>query len=93
MAAAEGVSGERAFKPLRDDQWARVAGLVGAGKTRGGAPVDLRRIVDGIRWVLERGAKWREVPAGYGAPTTCWRWHKRWVEDGTWGRLEALVSH
>ena len=75
------------FHPLTDLEWRRIAPLLDAHRPRGGKPVDLRAVVDGIRWVLQRGAKWRELPAQFGAPTTVWRWHKRWSEDGTWTRL------
>ena len=78
---------DRPFHPLTDLEWRRVAPLLDAHRPRGGKPVDLRAVVDGIRWVLQRAAKWREVPSQYGAPTTVWRWYKRWTEDGTWTKL------
>jgi hypothetical protein len=40
------------FEPLRDVQWAAIVTLVDADRPRGGKPVDLRQVVDGIRWVL-----------------------------------------
>jgi integrase len=80
---------ERPFIPLSDTQWSRVAPLVGASRPRGGPPVDLRKVVDGIRWVLERKTRWHDLPATFGSPTTCWRWHKRWTEDGTWRQLSS----
>ena len=40
-----------------------------------GARTDLRGTIDGIRWVLHSGAKWREMPAKYGKATTAWRPH------------------
>ncbi|MEZ4449113.1 MAG: tyrosine-type recombinase/integrase [Nannocystaceae bacterium] len=76
--------GEVAFRRLSDEEWARVAPVVEPGRGRRGPPVELRRIVDGIRWVLAHKAKWREVPAEFGTATTCWRWYRRWVEDGRW---------
>ena len=80
------------FAPLRDDQWARIAPLVDAHRPRGGKPVELRRIVDGIRWVLHSKARWRDMPAIYGKSTTCWRWYNRWCEDGTWPTVEATIT-
>ena len=41
----------------RDDTaahvWAAIVTLVNADRPRGGKPVDLRQVVDGIRWVLQ----------------------------------------
>ena len=48
--------------------------------------------VDAIRWVLQMGAKWRELPAEYGAPTTSWRWYERWCGDGTWQQIAAALE-
>jgi len=42
--------------------------------------------------VLQRGAKWRDLPAQYGRPTTCWRWYERWSADGTWMQVEATLG-
>ena len=80
------------FKPLRDAQWAQIAPLVDATRPRGGSPVDLRGVVDGIRWKIQRGARWRDLPEEYGTPTTCWRWHKRWSESGVWEQVLAKIA-
>ena len=86
------VAKEVRFSPLTDAQWRRVAPLVDGSRPRTGRHVDLRDIVDGVRWVQERGARWREVPERFGAPTTCWRWYKRWVESGVWDRVAAVLG-
>ncbi len=83
---------EAPFEPLRDAQWAAISPIVESTRGAGGVATDLRKIVDGVRWVLQRGAKWREVPAQYGRATTCWRWYERWSGDGTWAQVEAAVS-
>jgi len=57
-----------AFEPGTDAQWARIEAMVEGTRGRcGGTRVDLRGVVDGIRWVLHFGAKWREIPPGFGA--------------------------
>ena len=86
------VAKEVRFSPLTDAQWRRVAPLVDGSRPRTGRHVDLRDIVDGVRWVQERGARWREVPERFGAPTTCWRWYKRWVESGVWDRMLGVLG-
>ena len=83
---------EAPFVPLRDAQWTAIEPLVERTRGAGGVPSDLRKIVDGIRWVLHRDAKWREVPAQYGKATTCWRWYKCWTTDGTWAQVETKLG-
>lgn len=81
------------FEPLSDAEWARISEKVEATRGRcGGTRVDLRGVVDGIRWVLHFGAKWREIPPGFGAATTCWRWYERWSAAGVWSEIAAELG-
>ncbi|MDC0670534.1 tyrosine-type recombinase/integrase [Nannocystis radixulma] len=80
------------FTPMNIKQWKAIAAMCESTRGRSGARIDLRRVVDGIRWVLHTGGKWREVPAEYGAPTTCWRWYERWSSDGTWQQIAAALE-
>lgn len=79
------------FKALTNTQWAKVAPIVCAGRSlRAQAP--LRKVVDGIRWVLHHNTAWREIPREYGSYTSCWRWHARWQADGTWAQVAAALG-
>ena len=81
------------FEPMRDAQWKAIAAIVESTRGRCGGPrTDLRRTVDAIRWVLQTGAKWRELPAEYGAATTSWRWYERWCGDGMWQQIAAALE-
>ena len=81
------------FVPMNDRQWKVIAALVESTRGPCGGPrTDLRRTVDGIRWVLHHGAKWRELAAEYGRPTTAWRWYERWCGDGTWQQIAAALA-
>jgi hypothetical protein len=55
---------EAPFEPLRDAQWSGSQPIVERTRGAGGVASDLRKIVDGIRWVLQRGVK---VARGPGA--------------------------
>ena len=61
------------FEPLRDVQWAAIVTLVDVDRPRNGKPVELRQVVDGIRWVHHTQGHWQDIPASYAASTTCWR--------------------
>ncbi|MBK7829341.1 tyrosine-type recombinase/integrase [Nannocystis sp.] len=80
------------FEPLRDVQWAAIVTLVNADRSRGGRPVDLRDVVNGIRWVLHTQGHWSDIPATYASTTACWRWYKRWCADETWSKVEAAIA-
>jgi transposase len=50
---------------------------------RGGRPpADKRKTIQGIFWMLDNGAKWKDLPARFGSKSTVHRWFKKWVEDG-----------
>ena len=75
---------------LTDAQWAKIEPLLPRlpRSRRGGRPwVANRAVIDGILWVLKTGARWRDLPAEYPSPSTCWRRLRRWDEDGTWLRI------
>ncbi|MBK9126916.1 MAG: transposase [Phycisphaerales bacterium] len=55
---------------------------------KGGRPAaDKRRTLRGIFWVLDNGAKWKDLPSAFGSRSTVHRWFARWVADGVFERL------
>ncbi len=54
----------------------------------GRPPVDKRAVMRGIFWMLDNGAKWKDLPAEFGSKSTVHRWFKAWVEDGV---FEAIM--
>jgi transposase len=55
---------------------------------KGGRPrVEKRRVIAGIFWILDSGAKWKNLPSCYGAKSTVHRWFKEWVEAGCFEKL------
>lgn len=60
-----------------------------ARNPRGGRPpADKRRTLRGIFWVLDNGAKWKDLPPEFGSKSTVHRWFHQWVADGV---FEALM--
>lgn len=56
---------------------------------RGGRPVaDKRQVVEGIFWVLDNGAKWKDLPPEFGSKSTVHRWFKKWAQSGV---FEAIM--
>ena len=81
---------------LTDRQWAVMVNLLPrpSSKRRRGRPAaDNRACVEGILWVLRSGARWRDLPAQYPSPATCWRRLRQWEELGVWERVwRALLG-
>lgn len=68
---------------LTDEQWNKIAPLLPKAPPtrRGGRPrVEDQRCFEGILWVLRSGARWKDLPAQYPSPSTCWRRLRDWEE-------------
>jgi transposase len=49
----------------------------------GGRPAaEKRRTVQGIFWMLDNGAKWKDLPRKFGSKSTVHRWFQTWVSRG-----------
>jgi transposase len=49
----------------------------------GGRPAaDKRKVVRGIFWMLDNGAKWKDLPRRFGTKSTVHRWFQKWVTEG-----------
>jgi transposase len=77
---------------LTDAQWARLEPLLPPEKP-GRPNDDHRQILNGIVWVLNSGAPWRDLPRRYGPVGTVSSRFYRWRRSGVWQRvLEALQA-
>ena len=79
---------------LSDAQWARLEPLLPPEKPWTGRPNDdHRRILNGILWILNSGAPWRDLPRRYGRVGTVSSRFYRWRRSGVWQHvLEALQA-
>lgn len=73
---------------LTDPQWSLIAPLIPPARA-GGRPrsVDVREILNGIRYVLRGGCGWRRLPHDLPDWHTCWYYFDRFSADGTWRRI------
>jgi transposase len=86
-------------KPLVDDElWAIIEPLLPAPKPRrirypGRKPVDNRRALTGILFVLKTGIGWEDLPQemGCGSGMTCWRRLRDWQAAGVWQQLHEIL--
>ena len=72
---------------LTDEQWSKIEPLIPKrrpSKKGGRKRVEDRRCFEGILWVLRSGARWKDLPAQYPSPATCWRRLQEWEDAGIW---------
>src|SRR5213076_2126874 len=66
--------------------WSRCCRLSGPGV--GDDPgYRIGRLSTGVLWRTRTGARWRDLPSGYGVWQTVYGRHRTWSADGTWERL------
>jgi len=46
-------------------------------------------MIDGILWILNTGAQWRDLPPAFGRKSTVWGHFDQWNNDGT---LQAVLD-
>lgn len=73
---------------LTDAEWRVLAPLVPPAKS-GGRPrrVDVREIVNALRYLLRSGGAWRLLPHEFPPWPTVSAYFRRWEADGTWERI------
>lgn len=80
-----------------DDLWSLIAPFFPPPKPPGspGRPrSDMRRVFDGILWVLRTGCQWKAVPPQIGAGSTLHDWHQEFQKSGLYARLwGVLLEH
>lgn len=74
---------------LTDERWSLISDLFAPPKSTGRPRSDPRTIVDGILWIMNTGAPWRDLPPEFGPKSTVWDHFNRWNNDGT---LQAIVE-
>src|SRR5262249_20607245 len=77
---------------LSDREWAELEALLPAAKP-GGRPrsVDLRRILNGLFYLLRSGCAWRYLPREYGPWSTVYHYFRLWRLAGAWERIHTVL--
>jgi len=86
-------------KPLLPDElWNILQPLLPPTKPRrfrfpGRKPINDRKALTGILFVLKTGIPWEDLPAemGCGSGMTCWRRLQAWQQAGVWAKLQQVL--
>lgn len=76
---------------LTDEQWGLAEPFLRPARrkdNRGRLWHDTRAVLNGVLWILVRGAQWAEMPAKYPPYQTCHRRLQQWIREGK--LVEAL---
>ncbi|MDA2813945.1 transposase [Nocardiopsis sp. RSe5-2] len=72
---------------ITDTEWSLLAPLMNAGAGGGGAPEDLRPVVEAVLERLRTGCPWHELGGTTAEGEAAAGWYRRWSADGTWQRI------
>jgi putative transposase len=77
---------------LTDDEWRVLEPQLPAAKP-GGRPrrVDLREIINAIRYLLRAGCAWRLLPHDFPVWQTVYAYCRQWQADGTWEAIAGAL--
>jgi transposase len=82
---------------VSDELWELIEPLIPKLQRRfrypGRLPLDDRRVLSGILFVLHTGIAWEHLPRelGFGSGMTCWRRLRDWQAAGVWSALHGIV--
>src|SRR5262245_53698984 len=81
-----------------DELWRRIEPFLTPKPRRsrfpGRKPLDNRKALTGILFVLKTGIAWEELPQelGCGCGMSCWRRLREWQQTGVWHILRQLLQ-
>lgn len=82
------------FHKIPDALWERMEGLLPeyASSRLGGRPrLPLRKVADGVFYVLVTGCQWKAMPREFGSGSAIHNYFQEWVEIGVFESLWALA--
>jgi len=77
---------------LTDEAWERLKPLMPATGRPGGRWNDHRQVLNGMFWVLNSGAPWRDMPARYGKWQSIYDRYRRWTRAGLFARILTTLQ-
>lgn len=76
---------------LSDDQWRIISRLLPKRLRRGRPPIDRRRVINAIFYVLRSGCQWRMLPRDFPNWNTVYGIFRRWRQAGLWQKIHDAL--
>lgn len=89
-------SKKEGLKEIPDIAWEKIETILPHynNKKTGGRPrSDLRKIMNGILYVLRTGCQWKMIPKEYGSGSTCHRYFQEWEQKGVFRKFWRIIVH
>jgi hypothetical protein len=77
---------------LTDERWDRIAAVLPPSSAHGRPPQDHRPLLEGILWVMQTGAAWREFPERFGHWHTVYTRYRDWHRAGLWPKMLKILQ-
>jgi transposase len=98
MRVVFGRSNFMAKELVPDELWNIIEPILPPPKARryrypGRRPMDRRKALTGIIFVLKTGIPWEDLPQemGCGAGMSCWRYLRDWQSAGVWEKIREVM--
>lgn len=76
---------------LSDEQWRIIKRLLPKPAKRGRRPIDRRRVIDAILYVVRSGCQWRMLPRDFPNWSTVYGVFRKWRREGVWRRIHDAL--
>ena len=76
---------------LSNEQWRIIQKLLPQRSRLGRPPIDRRRVIDAVLYVVRSGCQWRMLPWEFPNWSTVYGVFRKWRRDGTWRRIHDTL--
>ena len=79
---------------ISDEKWQIISPFLGKRRKdrRGRRAKDDRVIFNGVLWIMNTGAPWRDLPFEFGPWQTVYKRFSQWAKSGIWDEVLTLLS-
>ena len=77
------------YKPLSDSQWEGIKVFLNTERKR---KIDLRNVVDAIRYIVRCGVQWRALQPCFPKWKSVYYYFTKWVADGTMMKINSSLN-
>ena len=77
------------YKPLSDSQWEGIKVFLNTERKR---KIDLRNVVDAIRYIVRCGVQWRALQPCFPKWKSVYYYFTKWVADGTMMEINSSLN-
>jgi putative transposase len=77
---------------LTEAQWESIKDLIPSAR-RGGRrrTVDVRKVIDGVLYLINTGCQWRYLPQDFPPWKTIYHYYRAWIFSGVWKSIHDLL--